>query len=86
VLGSRLALPLMHPLPLIAMRVLVSRCILFCVFPRGPIIKPMKLYPGCSFSGTKILRFFFVGRLVRRKRKRQSVVTFVTRIPQTVRL
>ena len=45
-----------------AMRVLVSRCILFCVLPLGPIIKPIKLYPGYSFSGTKIFRFFFVGR------------------------
>ena len=44
------------------MRVFVSRCMRFCVFPRGPMIKPMKLYPGNSFSGTKILRFFFVGR------------------------
>ena len=35
-----------------------SRCICFCVFPRGPTIRPKKLYPGWESAGTKILRVF----------------------------
>ena len=44
-----------------AMRVFVSRCMRFCVFPLGPMMIPMKLYPGYSFRGTKIFRVFFLG-------------------------
>mmetsp|Transcript_8188 Transcript_8188/g.20283 ORF Transcript_8188/g.20283 Transcript_8188/m.20283 type:complete len:213 (+) Transcript_8188:1111-1749(+) len=45
-----------------AMRVLVSRCMRFCVLPRGPITRPIKLYPGNSLSGTTSLRVFLDGR------------------------
>jgi hypothetical protein len=48
-----------EPLPRIAILVLVSRCMRFCVLPRGPMISPMKFVPGYSFCGMKILRTFF---------------------------
>ena len=49
------------PRPRIAMLVLVSCCIFFCVFPRGPMMRPKKLYPGYSATGMRILRVFFAG-------------------------
>ena len=44
-----------------AIRVFVSRCMRFCVFPRGPMMMPMKLYPGYSFRGTYSFRVLFLG-------------------------
>ena len=44
------------PRPRIAIFAPVSACMRFCVFPRGPMMRPKKLYPGCSRVWMKILR------------------------------
>ena len=49
------------PRPRMAMLVFVSRCIFFCVLPRGPMIRPKKLYPGWSATGMNILRVLRAG-------------------------
>ena len=62
-LPGRVAWPsLTDPRPRMAMRVLVSACMRFCVLPRGPMMRPKKLYPGCSATGMMILRCFLAGR------------------------
>ncbi len=43
-----------------AILVLVSFCMRFCVLPRGPMMRPMKLYAGCVSLG---MNTFFQYRL-----------------------